>query len=231
LLKIDAVCHRFPGLTDENPLTLGLIDLTVQEGEILFIVGGNGSEKTTLAMLLLGLYEPERGHIELNGIIVDQINLPLYRQYFSAIFADFHVFDEIYFEEDREIFIQAMHYLEKLELDHKVRIEANRFSSTSLSLGQRKRMALVSSCLEDRPIYLFDEWAADQDPAFKRVFYMELLPELKQRGKTVIVVSHDDSYFHCADRIVKLIDGALSDYRASMARGGIGHFISIVGRE
>jgi putative ATP-binding cassette transporter len=111
-----------------------------------------------------------------------------------------------------------MHYLEKLELDHKVRIEANRFSSTSLSLGQRKRMALVSSYLEDRPIYLFDEWAADQDPAFKRVFYMELLPELKQRGKTVIVISHDDSYFHCADRIVKLIDGALSDYRAPMAR-------------
>jgi putative ATP-binding cassette transporter len=89
-----------------------------------------------------------------------------------------------------------------------------RFSTTSLSLGQRKRMALVSSYLEDRPLYLFDEWAADQDPAFKRVFYTELLPELKQAGKTVFVISHDDAYFHCADRIVKLAEGKLIVNRA-----------------
>jgi putative ATP-binding cassette transporter len=210
LLRFDAVCHHFPGLTEDRPFMLGPIDLAVQRGEVLFIVGGNGSGKTTLAMLLLGLYEPEQGSIALNGITVDRLNLGRYRQYFSAVFADFHLFDEILCGGQREIASQATYYLEKLGLAHKVAVESSRFSTTtSLSLGQRKRMALVSSYLEDRQIYMFDEWAADQDPAFKRVFYTELLPELKQNGKTVFVISHDDAYFHCADRIVKLAEGKL----------------------
>ena len=211
LLELQAVCHRFPGLTDDKPFMLGPIDLSISTGEILFIVGGNGSGKTTLAMLLLGLYEPEQGYIKFNDVMVAPQNLTHYRQNFSAVFADFHLFDEILLENQREIADKATHYLEKLGLAHKVKVVSNCYSTTSLSHGQRKRMALVSSYLEDRPIYLFDEWAADQDPAFKRVFYTELLPELKQRGKTVLVISHDDSYFHCADRIVKLVEGKLFD--------------------
>jgi putative ATP-binding cassette transporter len=209
LLRLRGVCHRFPGLTEDAPFMLGLLDLTIKQNEILFIAGGNGSGKTTLAMLLLGFYQPEAGTIELNGVQVSQANLPFYRQYFSAVFADFHLFDEIFAGDRPDLTQQAGHYLTKLGLSHKVTIEANRFSTTSLSLGQRKRMALVSAYLEDRPIYLFDEWAADQDPGFKRVFYTQLLPELKRRGKTIIVVSHDDSYFDCADRVIKLEAGKL----------------------
>ena len=210
LLKFEAVCHHFPGPTEDKPFMLGPINLSVHRGEVLFIVGGNGSGKTTLAMLLLGLYEPEEGSIALNGVRVDRLNLGHYRQYFSAVFADFHLFDEILGGHQREIASQATYYLEKLGLAHKVGVESSRFSTTtSLSLGQRKRMALVSSYLEDRQIYMFDEWAADQDPAFKRVFYMELVPELKRNGKTIFVISHDDAYFHCADRIVKLAEGKL----------------------
>jgi putative ATP-binding cassette transporter len=82
-------------------------------------------------------------------------------------------------------------------------------STVDLSQGQRKRLALMTAYLEDRPIYLFDEWAADQDPVFKEVFYLALLPELKARGKTVIVISHDDHYFHVADRILKLDYGKI----------------------
>jgi putative pyoverdin transport system ATP-binding/permease protein len=210
LLKLCGVCHRFPGLTEDNPFMLGPIDFSITSGETLFIVGGNGSGKTTLAMLVLGLYEPERGHIELKGLVVNPLNLAHYRRNFSAVFADFHLFDEVLCEDQSEMAAQATHYIEKLGLAHKVKVASNRFSTTRLSLGQRKRMALVSSYLEDRPIYLFDEWAADQDPMFKRVFYEELLPELKQRGKTVLVISHDDAYFHCADRIVKLTDGQIT---------------------
>jgi putative ATP-binding cassette transporter len=209
-LKLSAVCHKFPGLIEDKPFMLGPIDLIIHSGEILYIVGGNGSGKTTLAMLLLGLYEPEDGHVELNGVTVNRSNLVHYRQYFSAVFADFHLFDEILCDNQYEIAHRATRYLETLGLAHKVKVESNKFTTTSLSLGQRKRMALVSSYLEDRPIYLFDEWAADQDPEFKRIFYMELLPELKRRGKTMIVISHDDFYFHCADRVVKLTDGILT---------------------
>jgi putative pyoverdin transport system ATP-binding/permease protein len=208
-LKLCAVCHQYPGPTDNNPFMLGPIDLSIEAGELLFIVGGNGSGKTSLAMLLLGLYEPEQGFIEFNGVAVDRSNLMHYRQHFSAIFADFHLFDEILCEDRHEIAARAKQYLETLGLAHKVKVEANRLTTTGLSLGQRKRMALISSYLDDRPIYVFDEWAADQDPAFKRVFYMELLPDLKRRGKTVIIISHDDAYFHCADRIIRLTEGSL----------------------
>lgn len=209
LLRLRGVCHRFPGLTEDAPFMLGPLDLAIRPSEILFIAGGNGSGKTTLAMLLLGFYEPEAGTIELNGVQVSPLNLPYYRQYFSAVFADFHLFEEVFCGDDPALAQQAGHYLAKLGLSHKIRVEANRFSTTSLSLGQRKRMALVSAYLEDRPIYLFDEWAADQDPGFKRFFYTQLLPDLKRCGKTVIVISHDDGYFDYADRVIKLESGKL----------------------
>jgi putative ATP-binding cassette transporter len=208
-LILRGVRHKFPGLTEDRPFTLGPIDLVIRGGELLYIVGGNGSGKTTLAMLMLGLYEPEAGHIELNGVAVDRSNLACYRQHFSAVFADFHVFDEVFCAVQNEAAERAKQYLDVLGLAHKVKVGSNMFSADNLSLGQRKRLALVSSYLEDRPIYLFDEWAADQDPDFKRFFYTDLLPELKGRGKMVIVISHDDAYFRYADRTIKLTDGAL----------------------
>jgi putative ATP-binding cassette transporter len=167
-----------------------------------------------MAMLILGLYEPEEGAILLNGVPVTRQNLQSYRQYFSAVFADFHVFEHLVGADEVDLSAQAERYVEMLGIAHKVKIRDGKFSTLDLSAGQRKRLALVSSYLEDRPIYVFDEWAADQDPTFKRVFYTELLPELKARGKLVIVITHDDSYFGCADRILKLDEGRLSLARA-----------------
>jgi putative ATP-binding cassette transporter len=215
------VSHRYPGLTEDRPFTLGPIDLSIRQGEVIYLIGGNGSGKTTLAMLLLGLYEPEQGHVELNGVKIDKRNLVQYRQQFSAVFADFHLFDEILCHDQAQIAKRATHYLHTLELDHKVSISGNRFSTTSLSSGQRKRMALIASYLEDRPIYLFDEWAADQDPVFRRVFYTELIPDLKRKGKTVIVISHDDAYFECADRLVQVAQGRLVDVSAETLKAGL----------
>ncbi|QNM96582.1 cyclic peptide export ABC transporter [Chitinimonas koreensis] len=209
LLALRQVVHHYPGPTEDRQFMLGPIDLAIERGEIVFIVGGNGSGKTTLAMLILGLYPPERGSIALDGQEVTAANLAHYRQHFSAVFADFHLFEQLLEAGQPELQARAMHYLDKLGMAHKVQVADGKFSTVALSSGQRKRLALVSAYLEDRPIYLFDEWAADQDPAFKRVFYTELLPELKRRGKTVLIVSHDDAYFACADRIVKLEDGQL----------------------
>ena len=208
-LELRGVCHRYPGPVDDRQFLLGPIDLQVRQGEILFIIGGNGSGKTTLAMLLLGLYEPESGAMLLNGAPVMERNREHYRQYFSAVLSDFHLFEHLPESGQADLKERATHYIAALGMAHKVTVEDGKFSTTELSSGQRKRLALVSAYLEDRPIYLFDEWAADQDPVFKRVFYAELLPELKRRGKTVIVISHDDAYFGCADRIVKLADGRL----------------------
>jgi putative pyoverdin transport system ATP-binding/permease protein len=195
----------------ENSFTLGPIDLTLTPGELIFIVGGNGSGKSTLGKLITGLYTPNAGEIRLDGQPIDDLLREAYRQLFAAVFFDFYLFDRLVGIAPDNLDDRAKTYLERLQLDHKVTIHDGQLSTTALSQGQRKRLVLLTAYLEDRPIYLFDEWAADQDPFFREVFYQQLLPELKQRGKTLIVISHDDRYFHLADRVLKLDYGQIVD--------------------
>src|SRR5690606_27967207 len=114
--------------------------------------------------------------------------------------------------------IETQKHLAQLQLDHKVRVENGTFSTLRLSQGQRKRLALLVAYLEDRPFYVFDEWAADQDPVFKKIFYTEILPSLKAKGKTVIAITHDDGYFHVADRCFKFEDGKLKELSVSVSK-------------
>ena len=210
-IEIRQATHSYQLAGQENTFTLGPIDLTLSPGELVFIVGGNGSGKSTLAKLITGLYVPDAGEILLDGILVDDLNRELYRQLFSTVFADFYLFERLLGLGLQDLDAQAKTYLEQLQLTHKVTIENGKLSTTALSQGQRKRLALLTAYLEDRPIYLFDEWAADQDPFFREIFYQQLLPELKQRGKAVLVISHDDRYFHLADRLLKLDYGQIVD--------------------
>jgi putative ATP-binding cassette transporter len=208
-LELRHVTHTYHSDEAEHPFTVGPIDLTLKSGELVFIVGGNGSGKSTLAKLLTGLYVPESGELRLDGEPIVEANREWYRQHFSAIFSDFYLFERLLGMEITGLDEQAQLYLKKLELHKKVDVQAGQFSTTALSQGQRKRLALLAAYLEDRPIYLFDEWAADQDPIFREIFYTQLLAELKQRGKTVLVISHDDHFFHLADRIIKLDYGQI----------------------
>jgi putative ATP-binding cassette transporter len=204
LLELDGVTHTYYSERDRSNFTLGPIDLAFRPGEIVFVTGGNGSGKTTLAKLLIGLYAPETGEVRLDGRPVGDAELERYHSLFSAVFSDFYLFDTLLGLGRAGLDADARHYLQELQLDHKVTVEDGRLSSTDLSQGQRKRLALLTAYLEDRPIYLFDEWAADQDPHFKDVFYHELLPRLRERGKTVFAISHDDRYYSVADRLIKL---------------------------
>ncbi|MFK0735351.1 MAG: cyclic peptide export ABC transporter [Gloeotrichia echinulata GP01] len=208
-LKFQGVTHNYYRETEESGFILGPIDLTIFPQQLLFIVGGNGSGKSTLAKLITGLYVPEAGEIYLDDELITEQNREWYRQHFAVVFSDFYLFDELLGLENKNLDIQAREYLKLLQLDHKVKVENGQLSTTALSQGQRKRLALLTAYLEDRPIYLFDEWAADQDPIFKEIFYTQLLPELQNRGKTVLVISHDDRYFHLADRIIKLDYGKI----------------------
>ncbi|WP_373547556.1 cyclic peptide export ABC transporter [Chamaesiphon sp.] len=210
-IEIRQATHSYQLAGQENTFTLGPVDLTLSPGELVFIVGGNGSGKSTLAKLITGLYAPDAGEILLDGILVDDRNRELYRQLFSTVFADFYLFERLLGLGLQDLDAQAKTYLEQFQLTHKVTIENGKLSTTALSQGQRKRLALLTAYLEDRPIYLFDEWAADQDPFFREIFYQQLLPELKQRGKAVLVISHDDRYFHLADRLLKLDYGQIVD--------------------
>ncbi len=214
-LELVGVKHTYYREREERSFSLGPINLSFKAGELVFIIGGNGSGKTTLAKLIAGLYHPDEGEILINGKAFTDNDRELYMQYFSAIFSDFYVFDEILGLNHENLDNNAWEYARKLQIDHKVSFHQGKLSTTSLSTGQRKRLALLAAYLEDRPIYLFDEWAADQDPEFKEVFYRHLLPELKAKGKTVLVISHDDRFFDLADHLVKLADGRIDVERKS----------------
>jgi putative ATP-binding cassette transporter len=159
--------------------------------------------------LITGLYAPDAGMVRLDGRPVGPEQQDEYRQLFSVVFADGHLFQALLGLESHDLDARAQRGLARVELDGLVRVEDGAFSTTELSQGQRKRLALLTACLEDRPILVLDEWASHQDPRFKRVFYLELLPELKARGKTLVVISHDEDFFHVADRIVRLDAGQL----------------------
>ncbi|HWF18072.1 MAG TPA: cyclic peptide export ABC transporter [Verrucomicrobiae bacterium] len=221
-LELVNVIHTYRTDSDERDFVLGPVNLQFGPSELVFLVGGNGSGKSTLAKIITGLYFPEGGEIRLNGKVVDHHNRDEYRQIFSAVFADFYLFDTLMGLNGSHLDEQAQEYLEELHLHRKVKIANGALSTTSLSQGQRKRLALLTAYLEDRPFYLFDEWASDQDPQFKRVFYTQLLPELKARGKTVLVITHDDQYFHLADRIIKLDYGQVVTH-AAQSPDFIGH--------
>ncbi|MBI6548981.1 cyclic peptide export ABC transporter [Xenorhabdus sp. VLS] len=218
-LRLSALTHSYYREKEDGVFQLGPIDMELKRGEITFLIGGNGSGKTTLAKLLVGLYTPESGTISLDGHVVSDDHCADYRQLFSAVFSDFHLFETLVGMDntDSALDARANRLIAKLHLEHKVKVENGRFSTRDLSQGQRKRLALVVAYLEDRPFYLFDEWAADQDPQFKAVFYRELLPELAASGKAVLVITHDDSFFHLADHCLKLENGKLFVHGTSAA--------------
>jgi putative pyoverdin transport system ATP-binding/permease protein len=189
----------------------GPVELTLKKGETLFIVGGNGSGKSTLLKLLTGLYTPEKGKIEVDNTVISPENVQEYRELFSAIFSDFHLFDRLYGIKDWSK-DQIDSLIKEFQLEDKTSFRDGVFTNLNLSTGQKKRIAMIVALLENRPICVFDEWAADQDPEFRRYFYYELIPKLKQTGKTIIIVSHDDQYFNTADRIMKMDYGQLSAY-------------------
>ncbi|MCE7516964.1 cyclic peptide export ABC transporter [Vreelandella titanicae] len=208
-LELREVTHQYYHEQSDDFFELGPINLSFTPGEVVFLVGGNGSGKTTLAKVVVGLYPPEGGEVLLNGERVEADGWDAYRQLFSVVFSDFHLFERLLEAPRDGLDEEGNRLLAKLHLQHKVRVENGAFTTQALSQGQRKRLALVVSYLEDRPFLVFDEWAADQDPLFKEVFYCEVLPELKRMGKAVLVITHDDRYFHLADRLVRLESGKL----------------------
>jgi putative pyoverdin transport system ATP-binding/permease protein len=209
-LSFKAIEYEYQGSAEEGGFKLGPIDLNIRSGELLFVTGGNGSGKTTFAKILCGLYAPARGELWLDDVQIQTDNRTWYAQQFAAVFSDSHLFSKLYGSQDLpQTSSLVAEYLRELRLENKVKFEQGRFSTLALSQGQRKRLALLVACVENRPFFLFDEWAADQDPEFRRVFYFKILPELKAQGKTIIAITHDDRYYHVADRVLKFEGGAL----------------------
>ncbi len=218
-MELKGVTMNYHDYDASADFVLGPINMTIHAGELVYIIGGNGSGKSTLGKILSGLYTPTAGHIVLDGKVVDDAAREAQRNLFSAVFSDFHLFNRIIGPAQKNTSIElAKQYLDTLKLADKIEIQDKTYSTTkALSTGQRKRLALLCAYIEDRPIYILDEWAADQDPVFKRFFYEVLVPDLKSRRKCVIIITHDDQYFKLADRVIHLDSGRISSDTAMSA--------------
>jgi len=210
-ISLSAVVFHYMDKDNQSTFTLGPLDMTIHQGEVVFIAGGNGSGKSTLLKLLTGLYETNAsGKIRLNDEDITEKTLPMYRQLFSIIFTDYHLFKKLYGIEKVDP-NRINDLLKEVALEKKTQFKEQEFTNIDLSTGQKKRLAYVVSILEDRPIYVFDEWAADQDPEFREYFYTTIIADLKKIGKTIIAVTHDDRYFDYADRLIKMDNGIIEE--------------------
>jgi putative ATP-binding cassette transporter len=209
-LSFRGVHFRFENAVAEEGFDVGPLDLDIHRNEILFVIGGNGAGKTTFLKLLTGLYRPVEGAIEVDGRKVSAAEGQSYREMFAAVFSDFHLFTRLYGLGDPDPAVAAA-LLAELGIAGKTQIRGGALSTVDLSTGQRKRLAYAVNRLADRQIYVFDEFAADQDPQFRAYFYTELLPRLKREGKTVIAVTHDDRWFGVADRVLKMDYGRVAE--------------------
>ena len=201
--------------SDHSGNILKDVNLTLQRGDVVFLIGANGSGKSTLAKIITGIFTPTTGAVTIDKQPVDSNNNADYRQLYSAIFSDQHIFKQLIGRQGQqpdEALVNA--WLHKLNLQDKISVADNQLSTDKLSQGQRKRLAMLIAVAEQKDILLLDEWAADQDPAFRRVFYQTLIPELKALGKTLFIISHDDGYFEHADRLLLMKQGRLIELNA-----------------
>jgi len=207
-LAMKDVLFHYQDKAGQILFTSGPHTFNLHQGELLFIVGGNGSGKSTFLKLLTGLYQPEYGFLYLNDEAIEAEQYPAYRELFSIVFTDFHLFDRVYGLPDLDE-TEVKFWLKEMQLEKKTRFSNYTFSNMNLSTGQKKRLAFIVAVLRKHPICIFDELAADQDPQFRKYFYEKVLQDLKAQGRTIIVVSHDEQYFNCADRVLKLEDGKI----------------------
>lgn len=207
-LELRNVTFRY----QDSAFSVGPLNLTIRRGELLFLIGGNGSGKSTLAMLLTGLYQPQSGEILLDGRALSAEKPEDYRKLFSAVFTDVWLFDRLLGPEGQQANPALVEkWLAHLQMSHKLELQDGTILNLKISKGQKKRVALLLALAEERDIILLDEWAADQDPHFRREFYQVLLPLMQEMGKTIFAISHDDHYFIHADRLLEMREGRLSE--------------------
>jgi putative ATP-binding cassette transporter len=211
--SVQDISYKYDDNELDRSFFLKPINLTFERGQINFIVGGNGSGKSTLSKLLSLHYRSLSGMILFDDIPLSKNNICLAREKISVIYSDYYLFRKLYRQHSAADEIKVNAYLHALGLADKTEFVDGYFTTTNLSDGQRRRLALLVALIEDKDIYVFDEWAADQDPEFKRIFYQKILPEMKNDNKLVIVITHDDRYFDCADRVIFMDYGAVVDVK------------------
>jgi putative ATP-binding cassette transporter len=219
VIEMRNIVFRYVDKFSDTTFQIGPLDFSLRSGELVFITGGNGSGKSTFLRVLAALYPPDSGELTLDGMRINDDTRDAYRALMSGIFTDYHLFQRLYGIPEQDA-AEVPRLLRQFRLEDKTGLSHGEFRTVDLSGGQRRRLALIVSLLEKRPILLLDEWTAEQDPEFRRKFYDELLPEMMQAGATVVVITHDDRYLdelNLPARRIRMDEGRIVDQR-SMGR-------------
>jgi len=204
-LRVEKLGFYYRDALGEALFCLGPLDMDFAPGKLHFLTGGNGSGKSTLVRLLTGLCPPSAGDILVNGHACSQQTL---RDLVTPVFATPHLFDALYGQRAIEA-EKVRAWLTRLELSSHVSFENGKLIYHKLSSGQAKRLALIVAVLEDRPLLVLDEWAAEQDPEHREWYYRTFLPEMRRAGKTTLIVTHDKDYFDAADILYRFENGQI----------------------
>jgi phospholipid/cholesterol/gamma-HCH transport system ATP-binding protein len=216
LIELRSIVKRFG-----RQLVLNHLDLSVEEGECLVILGASGSGKSVILKHMVGLLEPDEGEVWFDGQRVDQLSerawVPV-RTQFGFLFQMGALFDSMSVEENVAFPMVEHSKFPPKEIDERVGRwlglvglpETRKKMPGELSGGQRKRVALARAIALEPRVILYDEPTTGLDPIRADVIN-ELIIKLQQELKvTSIVVTHDmASAFKVANRLVMLSEGKL----------------------
>ncbi|WP_200217145.1 ATP-binding cassette domain-containing protein [Campylobacter sp. 2018MI34] len=204
-IELKNISFNYPN----SSFALKNINFKINRGELVFCIGKNGSGKSTLSLILSGILRAYQGEMKLDNILLNEKNIHIYRKEIGVVFSEFFLFDKVICEEKEKN--NLSYWLEILDLNHKVKVQNFTLSTTSLSQGQKKRLALFLTLMEDKKFLILDEFGADQDPLYRNFFYTKLLPLLQKQNYTIFAITHDDKYFYLADRVILMKEGNLKE--------------------
>ncbi len=220
MIKLSNVTKTYPNGTQ----ALKNVDLTINDGEFVFIVGPNGAGKTTLTKLLLREEKATTGKIEINGFDLNKMKnrkVPYLRRTMGFVFQDFRlfphmtVFENVAFamhvigEPRRVIGKRVYKFLKLVNLEE----QAHHYP-LQLSGGEQRRVALARALVNNPQIVIADEPTSNSDPVMAYEM-MELLKKINELGKTVVVITHDIKLVqYYQKRVITISDGVIADDRS-----------------
>lgn len=180
------------------------------KNEIVAIVGKSGSGKTTLLNMIGGLEKIESGEIYINNLrVIGKNKIELYRNQVSFLFQNFALVDEWTVEKNLKIALtfkkrekgssEILKVLKMIGLEDKLKEKIYKLSG-----GEQQRVALARIYLQDNPVILADEPTASLDKENRDLVFSLLRKLQKEKGKTIVIVTHDQELANFCDRVIEL---------------------------
>lgn len=224
VFEFDNVTFSYPG---SEVKVLSGVNLKIEEGQHLSVVGLNGAGKTTMIKLLCRLYTPTEGEIRMDGVNVKEYDYEQYMSVFAPVFQDFKLFafpiseNLLLSEEKSEEKNQMLdETLRKVGIHDRIETMPNSIDTVLFqyfdangiepSGGEQQKLAIARALIKDAPVVVLDEPTAALDPIAEYEIYSQFQELVK--GKTAIFISHRLSSCQFCDKIAVFSDGYVKEY-------------------